>query len=537
MPVPQLPQVYIDTTFNPPTGVTWPAHTSADFRNALLSANPGDTIVLDAGATYVGNFTLSVKSNPNRQWIYIVSSALSSLPASGTRVNPTTDAVNMPKLVTPNAMPVITAPPGASYYRLVGLEITSASTQGCRPTNVPPTNCFSYNLIFLDGGKLGDTLPDSITVDRSYLHGSPTQDVRQGIIADATNVAVVDSHISDIHESGADSQAFLAYWTPGPIKVVDNFLSATTEDAMFGGSGGANNPYVPSDIEFRNNHLFKPLEWAQVGITIPPKNQWVAKDNLEFKSGRRVLVDSNLFENSWKSGQQGYSVDLTVRTGQSGNLAVNDDITFTNNVIMNAASGFSTLYDDYDCGPGTPYPNCTNKGETKRIKIYNNLILFRDPTLVGGTNNFGLQVSPKMTDLVFQHNTMVPAPGTDCYQAIYFELMPKSSWPPPQPATNNVWVLDNVLCRQPTGDWGGQGMIGLTYYMGNPSPLDPRYLGNLMYVPGDDTVQQFPANDSTKAPFIFNSDYQLLVPNWTDTSDGKVAGIDGASLQPVLTSQ
>src|SRR5215472_840744 len=78
-PIPQLPQTYINSTFNLPTGATWAAHTATDFRNALNSANPGDIIVLDAGVTYQGNFTLPAKSNPNHLWIYIVGSALSSL--------------------------------------------------------------------------------------------------------------------------------------------------------------------------------------------------------------------------------------------------------------------------------------------------------------------------------------------------------------------------------------------------------------------------------------------------------------------------
>ena len=59
------PQTYIDTSFNPPNRVSWKAHNSADFKNALNSANPGDTIILDAGATHQGNFNLPEKSNPN----------------------------------------------------------------------------------------------------------------------------------------------------------------------------------------------------------------------------------------------------------------------------------------------------------------------------------------------------------------------------------------------------------------------------------------------------------------------------------------
>jgi hypothetical protein len=530
-PVPQRPKVYIDTTFNLPHGTTWPAHTSADFKNALKSANPGDVIVLDARATYVGNFTLPVKSNSG-QWIYIVSSALSSLPLPGTRVNPATDAANMPKLVTVNTQAPITIPPGASYYRLVGLQLTSASTHGCNLGAVPRVNCWSFNLVDV-GGRPTGPLPNHITVDRCYVHGSPTQDVRQGVIGNGSNIAVIDSYISDIHESILDSQAFMAYLSPGPIKIVDNYLSATTEDVMFGGAGGANNPYVPSDIEFRNNHLFKPLNWAAVGVTIPPHNQWAEKDNLEFKSARRVLVDGNTLENTWVAGQSGFSVLFTVRTDQSGDVAVVDDITFTNNVLKNVTSGFSTLYHDLTCGK-PPYTKCANEGEARRILVYNNLILFRSPHLPGtpANSNWGVLVNPDMTDFVFQHNTTVPAPGTDCYHSIFFNLYQNMKWPPAESVTHNVWILDNALCRQPIGGRGGQGTTGLTYYMGDPSPLAPRLSGNVMFVPGNDQVQTWPVhNDATIIPFAYQDvnkgDYQLAIPFWTQTSDGKPAGVLG----------
>jgi len=529
MPVPQLPQVYIDTTFKLPQGKTWQAYTSGEFQNALNSANPGDVIVLEAGATYVGNFRLPVKSNSSQQWIYIVGSALKNLAAPGTRVNPATDLASMPQIVTLNAEPAITIPPGASYYRLVGLEITSASTHGCDLSAVPPINCWTYDLVYV-GGLPAQPLPNNITVDRCYLHGSATQDVRQGVIANGSSIAVIDSYISDIHESTLDSQAVLAYLSPGPLKIVDNYLSATTEDVMFGGGGGPNNPYIPSDIEFRNNLLFKPLQWAQPGVTLPPNNQWTEKNNLEFKSARRVLVDGNTLENTWVSGQTGYSVLFTVRTGQSGNLAVVDDITFTNNLLENVTSGFSTLYHDNSCGK-PPYGQCRNQGEAKRILIYNNLILFREPQLPGtpSNSNWGLLLDPDMTDFVFQHNTTVPAPGTNCYQSIFFNVYQGTPWPPAQSITQNLWILDNALCVQPTGGFGGQGTKGLTYYMGDPAPLAPRYLGNVMYVPANQ-VEAWPIhNDATTVPFVYvnasQGDYQLAIPDWTQTSDGKPAGV------------
>jgi hypothetical protein len=166
----------------------------------------------------------------------------------------------MAKIVTPNGSPALNPLPGANHYRLVGLEVTTASNQGCNPSTVPPTNCFTYFLFGQPDGGMGhqNNLPDSITFDRVYMHGSNTYDVREGIQGNVTNLAVIDSYISDIHQGYADSQAIIAYFTPGPIKIVDNFLSATTENVMFGGAGGYNNPYVPSDIEIRRNYFFKP---------------------------------------------------------------------------------------------------------------------------------------------------------------------------------------------------------------------------------------------------------------------------------------
>src|ERR1017187_4443579 len=83
-----LPQVYIDTTWNPPVGgTTWAAHTAAQFTSALTASVPGDVIVLDAGVSYAGSFRIPAKVNPNQQWIYVVSSNLVNLPA-GNRVSP-----------------------------------------------------------------------------------------------------------------------------------------------------------------------------------------------------------------------------------------------------------------------------------------------------------------------------------------------------------------------------------------------------------------------------------------------------------------
>ena len=95
---PELPRQVVDTAMPTPTGKTITVSAGGDFQAALNTAALGDVIVLQAGATYSGPFTLPNKSGSG--WIIVRSSADSSLPAPGTRVAPT-DATNMAKILAP----------------------------------------------------------------------------------------------------------------------------------------------------------------------------------------------------------------------------------------------------------------------------------------------------------------------------------------------------------------------------------------------------------------------------------------------------
>src|SRR5215216_3963413 len=66
---PELPRTFLDTTYVVPTGQTITVAAGGNFQTALNSANPGDTIVVEAGATFVGNFTLPNKTGS--AWIII----------------------------------------------------------------------------------------------------------------------------------------------------------------------------------------------------------------------------------------------------------------------------------------------------------------------------------------------------------------------------------------------------------------------------------------------------------------------------------
>jgi hypothetical protein len=541
-PIAELPRVKLDTTWNEPKGgKRWAAHSSEELSAALQKSAPGDVIVLDAGKTYTGGFQLPSKENPQGKWIYIVSSAIDKLP-EGQRVSPQ-DSANMPKVVTPKTVPAFQVNGGANHWRLAGLEITADSSY-----KDAVGNSYTY---FLIGSQFNQSPhPNSFTIDRCYIHGSPTQDIVTAVQGNAANYAVIDSYISDIHAPGQDSQAVAAYDTPGPFKIVNNYLEAAGENVMFGGSGKNFNRGVPSDIEIRNNYLYKPLEWAQPGVSIPPQNKMVVKNAFECKSCLRLLFDSNVIENVWVAGQVGFAIVLTVRPSQSGDFAVVNDITITNNVLKNVVSGFNTLAKDDQCG-AKAYEGCQNAGDSARWYIANNLILFYDPKAPGGNRNLGLGINGGndringalgvLKDVVFQHNTLVPSTNSPCWNSVFFGVSGGRK-PPFNDITNNIWILDNVLCRQPSGDWGQQGTNGLTQYMGSSAPnaigVDKRFAGNVIFVPEGDRPQSFPAHNlvSTKSPRWVDAaagNYTLAEPKFSDTTDGKPVGVDFSALPKV----
>src|SRR5688572_24257438 len=90
----KLPAKYLNYTFPLKTGQTIIVPAGGNLQNALNAAKRGDEIVLTAGATYSGNFTLPAKSGTAANgWIIIRSDKYASLPSMGTRVKPSNAAV------------------------------------------------------------------------------------------------------------------------------------------------------------------------------------------------------------------------------------------------------------------------------------------------------------------------------------------------------------------------------------------------------------------------------------------------------------
>jgi len=321
----ELPREYVQSSLKdtPAGGKTWAVGPERSLEQVLAGASCGDVIQLQAGATFSGNFVIPAKSCDDSHWIIIRTSAPdSSLPPEGTRLTPCYAGVSSlagrPRLncaATANVLAKIefngkggsgpiTFSPGANHYRLIGLEVTRASS----PATV-------YNLIQFNGPA------DHVVFDRLWVHGTAQDETTRGILLGPSRyVAVVDSFFTDFHcvsRSGTcvDAQTIaggLSDAPMGPYKIVDNFLEASGENILFGGGAAT---ATPADIEIRRNHMFKPLTWmkGQPGYVAGANgNPFIVKNLFELKNAQRVLLEGNIMENSWGGfSQVGFGILLT----------------------------------------------------------------------------------------------------------------------------------------------------------------------------------------------------------------------------------
>jgi hypothetical protein len=311
----------------------------ADLQAALNVARPGDEVVLDRDARFVGSFILPVKSaGPS---ITVRSSA--SLPER--RLLWPNDGALLPTISSGTAMPALEGT-NVSNWVLRGLRFES--------------NAFGFgNVIQLQNAA-------NITMDRIVIVAGPSGQKR-GIMGNGRNITLTRSHIANIWTNGQDSQAFCAWDGAGPYTITDNYLEAASENVMFGGANSSSPANVPADILVEGNHFSKPLTWQGQRKTV--------KNLFELKSAKRAIIRNNLFERNWTDAQNGYSILFTVRNDDGGApWSVVEDVLFERNVVRDVENGFNILgYDSYK-----------PSGRTTRVTIRNNLVVTRGTFLQAG---------------------------------------------------------------------------------------------------------------------------------------------------------
>jgi hypothetical protein len=304
----------------------------ADQQAARDAARPRDVLLRPPGASYGGNIVLRNKAAssgaPAGGWIVVRTDLPdASLGATGTRMTPSRAAtLRLARILSPNYEPAIGTEPAAHHYRFTGVEI--AVTPDVKQMNM-----------LVRFGRPGDTqrtlasMPHHLVVDRSYVHGTPTLDLRRCVTFNSGSAAIVDSWVTECHSNNSDSQAILGYNGAGPFKIENNYLAAGHEVVLFGGGDPAIPELSPADVEVRGNHITRPLSW---------KRKWQVKNIFETKNVRRILIEGNVLENNWTDGQTGFAILLKSENQDGGApWSTSSDVTIRNNRIRNTGSVFN----------------------------------------------------------------------------------------------------------------------------------------------------------------------------------------------------
>jgi hypothetical protein len=282
-----------------------------NLQEAINRAQPGEVLTLVPGARYVtGELQL-----PAKEGLVTLRSA-ANLPER--RITPG-DAHLLPILASGNIGPVINGT-NAAHWEFDGIQFESTATG-------------HGEIIVLENAQ-------SITLDRVLIVAGP-EGQKRAIRGNGRGITLGWSHIANIIRTGQDSQAFCAWEGAGPYYIIDNYLEASGENIMFGGSDNLGGESTnPSDIYIEQNDIVKRPEWRA--------NPGTVKNLLEFKNATRAIVRGNRFANNWTDAQAGWSILLTPKN-QDGRApwTTVKDILIEENVITGVERGFNISGRDY----------------------------------------------------------------------------------------------------------------------------------------------------------------------------------------------
>jgi hypothetical protein len=456
-----------------------------NLQSALTNAQPGDTIALDAGATYVGNFTLPNKGGST--FITIRTGGDAGLPAEGGRISPD-QAPLLAKIRSGNGAPAIQTAPGAHHWRLMLLEVQANAGGG-------------GDVVTLGDGSAAQTslaqIPHDLLVDRVYLHGDPALGQKRGIALNSASTTITGCYISDIKAVGQDAQAIAGWNGPGPFTITNDYLEASTENLMFGGADPAVPNLVPADITIVGNDFAKQTSWRG--------SNWAVKNLIELKNARRVEIRDNTFSYNWAAGQSGFAVLFTVRN-QDGNCpwCQVDHVTFEENVVSHTGAGIQIL------GTDNNHPS----QQTQTILIRNNVFVDLDSSHWGG-NGYFLSLTGGPRDITIDHNTIASDHGSGVIQADGAPIL--------------QFTFTNNLAKH-----NAFGIIGTNHGVGNDSIS--------AYLPGatitsnvlaGGTAGRYPAGNSFPTTAQFESQFVSYANGDLHLISGSVwhdAGTDGRDL-------
>ena len=233
------------------SAATVSAGAGKDIQGALNGAHCGDTIVLQAGATYSlpNGLVLPYKgpcTGTDADYITVTTSGADSLPAE--RLDPAQAAPAMAKLVSTGNQAIVSTGVLAHHYKFIGIDFTSDGSQ------------FVPSLIHL-GGDTTYTQRESMkgfVFDRCFVHpaeisasnltsSSSVRTSERGMQLNVADGWVINSYVAGFtgyYPTGGimASEDVMMDGGPGPLHIINNYLEAWYSSVFLGGSDA---PAVP----------------------------------------------------------------------------------------------------------------------------------------------------------------------------------------------------------------------------------------------------------------------------------------------------
>jgi hypothetical protein len=256
----------------------------------------------------------------------------------------------------------------------------------------------------------------NVIIDRCIFYTGNAGSAVRGMSLNGSGVAVVDS-LFDIrvvptsapYNPVANMFGIVINGGTGPFKVVNNYIRGVGLLLFV----TDNSSVVPrDDFEIRRNTFTYNDNYRCGG----PTSDGICRDvraPVEFKRGRRVWIDGNLFENYWSTVGTYPAIIVSPRASGSVSFDGNNyqvrDFTITNN-IFRKGTGFLEVW----TGDNQGYRNTR---PTERFTIRNNLFYQINNNVVsnyGGYNDARGQivVHGGIADMIFEHNTVYNNTGS-----------------------------------------------------------------------------------------------------------------------------
>jgi len=516
--LPELPRSEPDISL--PTG--WDGTADAtigaggDLQAALNAVvqNAGIYIIeITAGVTLTAG-PYAVKNKTGTDWLIIRSSGAvgaGTLPGEGVRV--TDSDVGQMATLQASALneQILGFEADAHNVRIIGIEFEQ--------THVSRTMNYAW-LRVNNGGQ------DNIIFDRIWSHGAENSNNFEGIQIKKpddglpmSNISVINSRVTGVqtYEFGGESHAIYMHGVLGGL-VENNYTEGAGMGYLNGGLGFSDpDSTLCQDITVRGNHMYKPARW-RTDLVDPggPNDGFLAdtKNCFETKEGQRMLIEGNLFENSFGSLQDGVGLVFKSDEGNS------TDITVRNNFVLGCRRSFLMS------GIKTP-------GLTAPMLVENNVFWTEENESF--PQNFKFGATGDMGKVTVRQNTFFDVGG---YHGIYFNQF-RTTFVESLTYQNNILAAGGVI-QADGGSQGDAAVSGCCTEFDFDYNLIRRSSGGYAEIPGFENFVNVTTNaeiNFTTNPPTQLSDFVLLSTSpGHPTTDPTLPAILGADISAITAA-